>query len=280
MKNILFPTDFTELSINAFNYALDYAQKTNNTLIVFHAYDPNAEILKETEKAYKKIDIQNFRNKKDAFPPFEKIKLEKGYEDVLIKYVVKEGDFINTFKKYIWKREDKIDLVIMGAHNNKNRLLQMFVETNTIKILEEIDKPVIAVPENSVFDGNIDNILFLIDYKEDEKEPLVDLIEKAREFDAKINVVHFDLAHSESIVPQMESFKESLKLTNYKNIEFTSIDTIDIKESLIKYCKENEVDIVCLINHQRNFYQRLFSYSLAEELINNINIPIMAIYRG
>lgn len=280
MQNILFPTDFTELSINAFNYALDYAKKTNNTLIVFHAYDPNVEVLEETEKVYKKIDIQNFRNKKDAFPPFEKIIEEKGYNDIAIKYVVKEGNFIDTFKKYVWKREDKIDLVIMGAHNNRNRLLQMFIETNTIKILEEIDKPVIAVPEGSIFDGNIDTILFLVDYQEDEKEPLVNLIEKAREFDAKIDVVHFDLAHSESIVPQMESFKNSLKLSNYNNIEFTSIDTIDIKESLIKYCDENKIDIVCLINHQRNFYQRLFSYSLAEELINNINIPIMAIYRG
>lgn len=279
MKNILFPTDFTELSLNAFNYALDYAKKTNNKLIVFHAYNPEAETTEEALKVYTKIDIQNFRSKKDAFPPFEKIRHERGYDDIVIKYVVVEGDFINTFKKYIWKREDKIDLVIMGAHNNKNRLLQLFIETNTIKILEEIDKPVIAVPEGSVFDGNLDYILFLVDYKEDEKEPLEDLIEKAKEFNAKIDVVHFDLAHSESIVPQIENFKNSIEAANYENVTFSSIDTIDIKKSLLHYCEENKVDMVCLINHQRNFYQRLFSYSLTEELINNINIPVMAIYR-
>ena len=46
MKNILFPTDFSQNADNALNYAIDIAIRTKGVLILFHAYsvqliDPN-----------------------------------------------------------------------------------------------------------------------------------------------------------------------------------------------------------------------------------------------
>jgi len=279
MENILLPTDFSDVSINSFLYALEYAKKTNARIIVFHAFDENTDVPDNVAKIYKDIDVQNFRSKKETFLPFEEILKEKSVLDVKIKYVVKEGAFLETFRKYITKREDKIDLVVMGTRISNDHLFELFTESNTVTILDEINKPVIVVPSLAKLDNELKNILFLVDYKEDEKEPLEDLIAQLKYFEAKLHVVHFDLAHGESIVPLMDRFKDSLKTHNFNNVEFKTIDSIDIKNSLLTYCKENKIDIVYLINHKRNFYQRLFTYSLTEDLIKNINTPVMAIYR-
>lgn len=279
MKSILFPTDFTELSLNAFIYAMEYAQKSNSKLIVYHTYTENVPISEDAQAVYNKVDIQNFRSKKDKFPPFEGLIKNSKVGNLNVKYVVDEGTFVDSLKKYVIKKEDKIDLIIMGTQSGQNSLFNIFMETNTIKILEEINKPVIAVPEKAVFDGSLNNIAFLVDYKEDELIPLTDVIEKSQEFNSKLHVLHFDLAHSESISPLMDTFKSSLNSAHIDNVDFISIDSINLKKSLTEYCSENNIDLVCLINHKRNFYQRLFSFSLTEDLLNNFDIPIMAIYR-
>ncbi|WP_373519464.1 universal stress protein [Pricia sp.] len=279
MESILFPTDFSEVSMNAFLYALEYAKKMDAKIVVFHSFDLNVEAQPHIAEVYKELDIRNFRSKKKTFLPFEEIVAEKGLNEIKIKYVVREGSFLETFTQYAAKREDKIDLVVMGTQLTKNSLFELFTESNTVKILDEINKPVIVVPSQAEFDGNLNNILFLVDYRDDEKEPLEDLTSQLKSFGAKLHVVHFDLAHGDSIVPLMDRFKASLKVHDFHNVAFKTIDSIDIKKSLLAYCTENEIDIVYLINHKRNFYQRLFTYSLAEDLIKNINTPVMAIYR-
>lgn len=278
MNSILFPTNFTELSLNAFKYAMEYAQKSNAKLVVFHTYSDAQNVSEEAQKVYEKVDIQNFRNKKDKFPPFEKLIKESKAGELKVKYVVMQGEFVDSLKKYVARKEDKIELIIMGTESRSNMLFSVFIESDTNKILEEINKPVIAVPETAHFDGALDNIAFLVDYKEDEIEPLQVVIEKSRDFGSNLHVIHFDLAHAESIAPLMENFKSSLDKAHLENVKFISIDTINLKESLIAYCKEHNIDMVCLINHKRNFYQRLFSLSLTEDLLNTIDVPVMAIY--
>ncbi|SFC24981.1 Universal stress protein family protein [Parapedobacter composti] len=279
MKSILFPTDFSSASLNAFGYAVKYAEKTQARLVVYHSFMPDTELNEETREIYKKLDIENFRSKKDKFPPFEKLIEQLGVDSVTVKYIVEEGAFIENFKAYVKRKEDAIELVVIGSQAAKKGMFEVFLETNTAIILEEINKPVIAVPQRARFDGVIDHIAFLVDYREDERAPLTQVMKTCREFGAKLHVLHFDLAHGESIVPLMERFKKSLRVPPHtSDTVFRSIDTINLKASLADYCRANHIDLVCLVNHKRNFYQRLFSYSLAQDLLRNIDVPVMAIY--
>lgn len=275
MKKILFPTDFSEPSLKAFAFALDYAKKMNHIIVVFHAYNTSAQPNQQLKAIYDAINIENYKEENKPFPPIEALISDKDFTN--IKYVVRKGSFIEALKQYVDDKEDKIELVIMGSHD-RSVFMELFIEAQTLKVIKEINKPVVAVPEKVNFDGNLDNILFLVDYKDSEKQPLIELIEKAKAFDAKLHVLHFDLSHTESITPIMEEFKESLKVNHFDNVEFVSIDSIDIKKSLNAYCQNNHIDMVCLMNHDKNFYQRFLMQSIAEDLIKNINTPVMAIY--
>lgn len=275
--NVLFPTDFSELSLESFQFTLEYAYRMNAKIVVFHAYD-KGNISERLKPLYEEVNINDYKKNKIPFSPIKKL-IKGKYQDVRVKYVVKEGEFIEAITAYVEKKEDKIDTIIMGTDDRK-RFLEIFVEAKTLKVIEQVNKPVIAVPENTPFDGTLDNLLFLVDYNETEKEPLINLIQKTKEFDAKLHVVHLDLAHGESIVPLMDKFKATLKEQDFHNAEFLTIDSIDIKSSVKEYCQKNNIDMICVMNHKRNLYQRLFTQSLAEDLIKNLKKPIMAIYHN
>lgn len=280
MKSILFPTDFSTASLKAFEYALRYAEHIEARLVVYHSYSSAGEVSEDVQALYKKVDIENFRSKKDKFPPFEEI-IERYRTDksIKVKYVVKEGDFIDTFKAYIERKEDQIELLIMGTQATKRGMFDVFMETKTAVLLQEIHKPIIAIPERVEFDGTIDNIAFLTDYRSEDVLALKDVMEICQRFDARLHVLHFDLAHGESIVPLMERFKRHFKGDPVaEQAVFEAIDTINLKASLAEYCTQHKIDMVCLVNQRRNFYQRLFSYSLTQDLLHNIDVAVMAIY--
>lgn len=276
MKKILFPTDSSELSKNAFEYALNYARKAGAKLLVYHVYDESVSHSEELKDFYERIDIENFKNGEDIFPVFDAIVEEKGYGDVEIDYLVDKGSFVDSIRCFVEAYQEKLYLVIMGTHGT-SRLMELFTKSNTLRVLESIDQMVMAVPEKAVFDGNIDNIAFLVDYKDDEKTPLKKFVEKAQIFNAKLHVLHFDVAHTESITDKMDDFKATVSNEGYDNVAFESIDSIDVKKSLKDYCEAQKIDVVCVVNRSRDFYQRMFYYSLSEELINSFNIPVLAV---
>jgi len=72
MKKILFPTDFSEASINAFIYALKLADSIKGEIITLHVYDlPQvgySNVPGVLNEIYDLIELGNFENYKDQVP--------------------------------------------------------------------------------------------------------------------------------------------------------------------------------------------------------------------
>lgn len=278
MSKILFPTDFSDLSISAFKYALEYAHTTGSSLIVFHAYVQDEEL--PVSELFDTNDILFFRDNQDTFIPFENIRKEYGYEDVLVDYVVEMGDFLSSLEEYIAEHGQDVDIIFMGTHRSKFALSHLFMEHNSVKIMERIKIPVIAIPEEASFVGKLDKIAFLVDYQEEDKEAILDFLKHTYLRDVQLHIVHFDLSHTEPFTHNMEKFKDELALPADMDVYYVTVDSLDIKEALDKYVESEKIDMVCLINHHSNSYQRLFTYNLSEDLIRNKRIPVMAIYKS
>lgn len=275
MKHLLFPTDFSATSFNAFSFALEYADKLGLDIIVYHAYDQDDAI--NTGAEYDQVDIDKLREHGGFFRPFEDAVKAKE-SAVSLKYSIEQGAFLESFKAYVESIEEDVDCIVMGTENNGLRLLEFFFNSNTIKLMTSIGKPVVAVPEGTQFDGALDNVLFLVDYKDDELESLQNILKSTKEFDAKLHVVHFDVAHSDALAYKMDALRAKLADQDLSGVSFESIDTIDIKKSLMAYCDQHNIDLVYLVNRERNFYQRLFSYSLTEDLVKEMQLPVMSLY--
>ena len=110
MKRILFPTDFSEASNNAFVYALKLADAMKAELITLHAYElPQLHMggMPNTLKdVYDSIELENFENFKDQIPVLRDIAEKHNLSHVKISNILKHGDLIWTIKK-VTKEEVK-----------------------------------------------------------------------------------------------------------------------------------------------------------------------------
>ena len=77
MKKILFPTDFSYVSNNAFIYALKLADSINAEIITMHVYHlPQANYINVSEylhEIYDVTELSNFENYKDEVPVLRRI---------------------------------------------------------------------------------------------------------------------------------------------------------------------------------------------------------------
>lgn len=272
-KYLVFPTDFSEVSRNALKFIVPYASMMDYNIIAFHAYDGKNTVAKEILNGEKEREVAD---SVWHYPDFKNI-IDEHTSDVKISYVVRSGSLIPSLKKYLSESQKEIELIAMGSHE-RNFFQEMFVEALTIKVMEGLHMPVLAVPERFDYDRVYDNILFLIDYHTDEIPALVQMIAQAEKLNAHLHIVHFDDAHTDSILPKMEEFQAYLDAHDYKQVSFASIDTSNIVESVKQFCIEHKMYMVYVMNHAKNLYQRIFTQNLAEDLIKNINTPIYAIH--
>src|SRR4051812_7903078 len=102
MKKILFPTDFSKASCNAFVYALHLAEKVGAEIITLHVYqfpvlDSNyIDVPLYQAEVYESLELNNFENFKSHIPMFHGIAKSHNLEHIRISNVLLEGDLTHN----------------------------------------------------------------------------------------------------------------------------------------------------------------------------------------
>ena len=184
MKAILVPTDFSKNAENAINFAVAFAKKENAMLILLHAYhftypvsDFPDEIIVEEISETKKISEEKLKTLCLKIMQTDKVICER---------VCKEGLATDV----ILEASEKIhpDFIVMGT-KGASGIKEVFVGSNTAKVIEKSQHPVIAVPDSAVFHG-IKKITYATDYYESDIDAIKTLSEIAEPFKAVINILH------------------------------------------------------------------------------------------
>lgn len=141
IKKVLFPTDFSENSNYAFDYALDLAQKLGARLYILHVihelidttgfYIPNIsldELQKDLEKGAEKMMEKFCKDRMGDFKEYECINII-GLPHIEILSVAKEKG---------------IDMIVMGTHGRTGIDRVLFGSTAE-KVLKKAPCPVLTV---------------------------------------------------------------------------------------------------------------------------------------
>lgn len=277
MKNILFPTDFSAAAANAFIYALQMADKLGATITTIHAYQrPNlgkANIPHTLTQIYESIQIEEFEDYKDSIPALREIAEANNLSHVPLEHVMKEGETIPCVLYY--SKANEVDLIVMGTEGASG-LVEIFKGSVAGEILEHANCPVLVVPEKAKFDGQLDRIGFTTEFTEEEKKALSIVQDMAKAFDAKVLCVNADIGHIEPYAHRMEKLQEELSGT-YDNMEYKVMEAIDVESAIKAFVEENEIDILAMLTHKRNFLQELFNYSMTKKMAYHLDTPILAI---
>lgn len=280
MKKILFPTDLSKAAEKAFIYALHLADNLNASLNTLHVYrkpEVRGGGLPHTlAEFYENHDLDEFKNFKDAIPVLRKLQEEQGFNHLDVHHQLEPGRTVETILE-IAKKED-YDLIVMGTTGARG-LKEIFMGSVAGEVLESAYCPVLAIPEEAEFDGEIDDIAFTINFQDEEVQGYQKLLQIIAPFKANIHCLNVDLTRTEDITIQMEQFKEKLNAYDSGNAKatFNVLDGTDVREALTDYITTHKVDVLAMVTHKRNFFEELFRYSRAKEMSYHSNMPILSI---
>lgn len=274
MKKILFPTDFSEASINAFIYALKLADSIKGEIITLHVYDlPQvgySNVPGVLNEIYDLVELGNFENYKDQVPFLRTIAEQNNMDHIKISNVLDNGNLITKTVKIV--KDEDIDYVVMGT-KGATSLKETFLGTATTKVMNATKAIVFAIPENCKY-KQIKKILFLTKYNYEDIKVLKKVVEFATVFEAHIDCLHVKSPHQKD----NDTFKEEWqKMAMDQDITLHTISNNDVEGIILEFIDLNEIDMITMHVYHKNFLEKLFQVSLSKKLAFHVNIPILAI---
>jgi nucleotide-binding universal stress UspA family protein len=275
--NILIPTDFSEQSLQAIKYA-QVISSNINTLIHF------IYVIEGTD--------QNHKNSADHQDEFIKKNIKLKFENIL--GTINNGSEITDYKLFIERGKvyDRIletaamvnaKLLIMGcnsAGDYKNR----FLGSNSLRIMRSCPVPVLSSNQHSQL-LKFKNIILPIDLSKESKDKLHKAIAIAK-LDPNIilNIISIVFDADEFLINRLgqqlvkvKSIIEKSKVKYTAEIIKSSLGYESLGEIIADYSKKIEGDVIMLMTQQEISHTPYFVSSLAQEVINISEVPVITV---
>lgn len=275
MKKLLVPTDFSKNAENAIDFAVAFAKKENAMLILLHAYhfsypvaDFPGEITARELSEIKAISQEKLKNICLKIMQAHKIQCER---------VCKEGFATDVILEASKKMHP--DFIVMGT-KGASGIKEVFLGSNTAKVIEQAQHPVIAVPDGASFHG-IKLITYATNYYESDINAIKTLAEIAEPFKAVINILHISdgeyIPESENDLLKQFVSKVSKKV-DYKNFSYQLILGENVEKELDHYLRDNVTDLFSTSTLHRNLLEKIFGKSLTKKLAYHTKVPLLAFH--
>lgn len=275
MKKILFPTDFSDASKQAFVYALHLANELGAEIVTLHVYEMPVvdymDVPAYLMEVYDTVELANFENYKGRVPVLHQIAEAQGLQNVPMQNVLLDGDLVGNILRLV--KDDHIDFVVMGT-KGATGAKETFLGTSTASVMTGTDASVLAVPDGSVFQP-VRRIVFATRYEEDDFKALKKLLPIATAFGARIDCV---CVCSDGFEPSEVVRADWELLLKNENVDFHRIEGSDTEEALLDFIGQNQTDILAILNHRRSFFESLFRTSLTRKLAFHSKIPVLALH--
>jgi len=274
MKTILVPTDFSEYSRDALDFALQFAENTGSEVHLLHIIDsPVAHTFStlgiiSQDKRNDEYDEELVRIVKSKI---KDLTLEKSSQEIIIVPEVFIGKPYENISKHI--SQHAADLIIMGTKGCSG-LKEFFIGSNTEKVVRYSKCPVISIPEPVNF-ADINEIVFATDLIDDDGKVIESIKTFQKIFDARISLLWVNTIH---IIQNEEEIKNNLeKLARDHNLEKFSINVIkgvSAEIGIMNFVEKVGADLIAMATSSRHGLAHIFSGSLAEDIVNHSQCPI------
>ena len=282
MTKILVPIDFSDCSNFALNYAIALAKDTKTALHLLHVVELDFAF-SGGDVSGAKLALMDVKGKpvnqlKDVFKKAKSLLKELSNnipKGIRYKVEVVDGDLIGEMLAYGKKNE--IDLVVMGSHGERGAN-SFLLGSNSQKLIRFSSIPVIVV-KDEVKKVKFKNIVYSSDFKEEKLNNSLKYVQNiAKYFKSNIHLLFINTPNKfeESDV----SDKRMKKVIKDFKLECSSYSTFNsswIEEGISKYALIEKPDLIVINTHGFKGIKKLFHYSIAESITNNVSVPVMII---
>jgi nucleotide-binding universal stress UspA family protein len=274
MKKILFPTDFSDASHNAFVHALKWAKLVQGELVLLHSFElpiyDNQFFPENYIAIYDSVELSEFEMFKDEIPKLRAIAEKEHLDKIKMSHRLKQGDLVSNIKETI--KEESIDYVVMGT-SGATGWESFLMGTNATSVVTDAGIPVYCVPSDAPFQ-NINTIGFTTRFRSKDKKALELVLKLAHKAKAKVKCLYVKTSDSDVSKATIAEWKEEYKS---EPIDFFIIEDDDVQAIITDFIMYKEVDLLIMLPYKRGFFEGLFHTSLTKKLATDFEIPILSI---
>ena len=271
MKTILVPTDFSDHALYALKVAASIAKKINAAIKLVHVYNLPSYVFTE--------DIYYAEENNKIIKAQAEKKLNALIEMDFLKEIVITQHFelnMPMWKLAIDKKYKDADLIVMGSHGNSG-LSKIFIGSNTEKIVRLAKSPVLTI-KNEHEDFKVKKMIFTSDYYGESYTVFEKIKFFADIYEAHIHLLKVITPIEFEPTPiskkLMEDFVEHFKLTDYS---INIYNATSIEKGITDFSDEINADLIAIETHGRTGIAHLINGSLAEDVANHIDRPVLSI---
>lgn len=275
IKNILLPTDFSELSQNALSTAVAICKRHDTTLHVLHVVE-NKVMIAPPDAIKAAIYV---------IPELEKTGAEN-LAGLKRKMAKKHNINIQTYMEY-GNPSDAIrdkaielycELIVMGTHGASG-FREFFIGSNSYNVIKNTTIPVLTIPGKKKV-KEFRKILFPIRATKgimEKYEFIEPIIEKnnAEIFIAGLSMTGEDYKLS----PMDEEVRELGKSLRTQNVQFKSDNFIckNYAKKVLELSRKEKVDLI-VINASLDYnWQQFFIGPYTQQVVNHSRVPVLSI---
>lgn len=255
MKKILFPTDFSNASKIALDYAVQFALNIGAKIDVMTIYNLPVDI---TGSAFPHTIEPLIAEKKQEAEEHLK-KVTSSYPTEVIGHLFAEYGIFIYQEVVDFSEKGNYDMILMGTRG-ETQGLDKILGNVTSHTMMQAKCPVLAIPPDCSF-RPIQKIAFATDFVSPDKKALDDLNKIGSFLGASIHVVH--------ISTQTE------KENSGTSEDITIVQSDSIQHGIEKFIEEKNIDVLSLFIPKRRIWERLFHSSFSKKMTLQSKIPLL-----
>jgi nucleotide-binding universal stress UspA family protein len=278
MKTLVVPTDFSSVSVNALNYAVDMAQAINAGIVLLHVYNIPVSFTDGLVAPISTVSLEEIkRTSEERLEEIKKNLVTVNSGQIEIFTESRLGDTIDELEQLCRSVEPLA--VIMGSHGTTG-LERMIMGSTTLTAIRHLKCPVIVVPPGTTYHG-IKRIGLACDFENIVQSTPVEYIKNiVKEFGADLFVLNVqdkkededDLDEATMDTAYLDAMLEDVRPT------YVQLTGKDVVESINSFAENNNLDLVMVVPKKHLFIDSLFHKSQSRELITHAHIPIVSIH--
>jgi len=270
MQVVLVPIDFSPQSRNAAAHAAMLAKSFHGKLILFHAYMLPTPV---SEVPYVMVTVDDLQKDNELMIKKEAEHLNSEY-GVETEWLVRIGIPSDEIKALTEERP--IDLVVMGMKGVGG--LDKIIGSTTTNCLRKLKTPVLIIPQDARF-AEYRHITYATDFHNELLTRSFDpLVKIAKQFKSTISIVYIHRDSDRSEVNELDWRKNMTNILPEIDYSFVKIEDDSVKHGLTEYIESSGTDLLVMLTHRHNFFDRLFNRSQTTAMAYETRVPLLVLH--
>jgi len=269
-KQLLFPTDFSENSVEALKETAQLNQLLKYKIIILHTYSrPYSDKNKDVSQESKLLGLEQQIDRK--FKKFIDQVSEVEDQDYEFKKII--GYSVDVIREEVEK--NNIDLVMMSTKGAVG-VGELF-GTRTSKIIKNAETPIIVVPPGTHL-SELDKLGLACDFSENTSYEKIDfLINLAEVLNLEIDIITLNRQEKTMTEAELSNREKLLSIMSHLPAKSSYTHHDDVNKGLIEYCKNNSIGLLTVLPKSYNYIENIFHESLTRRMAFQSPIPILVL---